>query len=57
MELKSWGVKVSVVEPTWFSTDLAVGDQLAAKFKEAWERCPETVKTEYGRYYYEEGRL
>ena len=55
LELESWGVGVSVVEPSGFKTSLYQNSSLPSTFRTAWDRSPPSVKEDYGQNYYEEG--
>ena len=44
-----WGVKVSILEPGSFRTN--IHSNLAKNFKDRWEALDDNVKEEYGEEY------
>lgn len=56
-EMYSWGVKVSIVEPGAFKTNINVSSKFKRDFKEHWENLNEQKKEEYGEDFLEAGTL
>ena len=52
-EMYPWGVKVSILEPGAFHTNLH--SNLAKNFKDRWEALDDHVKEEYGEEYLKGG--
>ncbi|XP_071497057.1 retinol dehydrogenase 7-like [Diadema antillarum] len=49
-----YGIKVSILEPGFFRTNLTDGDRYKAEMKATWERLPAEKKAEYDSNLYEE---
>ncbi|XP_048348177.1 17-beta-hydroxysteroid dehydrogenase type 6-like [Sphaerodactylus townsendi] len=50
-DMRSFGVRVSIVEPGAFET--AILRTVEDGFKEAWNRAPSNIKEQYGQQYFE----
>lgn len=55
-EMKSWGVKVSVVEPGNFivATGILTRDTVASTANKLWNEAPSHVKEDYGKAHFEQ---
>lgn len=53
-EMLSWGVKVITIEPELYRTFMTLPDAITQTVKEAWEKAPEQIKSDYGEKYLEE---
>ncbi|XP_034562287.1 D-beta-hydroxybutyrate dehydrogenase, mitochondrial [Notolabrus celidotus] len=55
-EMKSWGVKVSIVEPGNFSaaTSILTRDNVASMANKLWNEAPPLVKEDYGKARFEQ---
>lgn len=53
-EMKKWNVKVSMIEPTGYSTNNAQGHVLRLKREEIWDSLDEGTRKTYGREYLDE---
>ncbi|XP_005397389.1 PREDICTED: 17-beta-hydroxysteroid dehydrogenase type 6-like [Chinchilla lanigera] len=51
-ELKSFGVKVSMVEPGAFKTGLTDLQSISDRMKQAWDEAPSHIKESYGQHYF-----
>ncbi|NWW76165.1 RDH16 dehydrogenase, partial [Climacteris rufus] len=51
LEMRSFGVKVCVVEPGYFKTMITSTEFLQKNFRSAWERVPQEIKSTYGENY------
>ncbi|XP_027764628.1 retinol dehydrogenase 16 [Empidonax traillii] len=51
LEMRSFGVKVSVIEPGYFKTMITNVENLERNFLSTWEKLPEEIKTSYGESY------
>ncbi|XP_063808551.1 retinol dehydrogenase 7-like [Pseudophryne corroboree] len=54
-EMRPFNVKVCILEPGYFSTQIATGELLQGDMKRNWERLTEEVKQIYGEEYYKKG--
>ena len=54
-EMYPWGVKVSILEPSAFQTNINQPSIIEKDLKEAWENLDDQVKEEYGDEYLKEG--
>ena len=52
-ELKSRGVKVSVIEPGFFKTNITNKENLQGMWKELWAKLDPNLKEEYGYGFYQ----
>lgn len=50
-ELLDFGVKVSIIEPGCFGTDILASAEAKQSIEWAWDRAPSEVKQEYGQQY------
>ncbi|XP_028290927.1 D-beta-hydroxybutyrate dehydrogenase, mitochondrial isoform X1 [Gouania willdenowi] len=55
-EMKSWGVKVSVIEPANFivATGILTRDIVAATAEKLWSEAPAGVKEDYGKIHFDQ---
>lgn len=51
-EMKPFGVKVCIIEPGFFNTQITNTQALKADLKRAWEKTTEEVRQSYGEEYY-----
>lgn len=49
--MRSFGVKVSVIEPGYFKTMITNTELLENNFVSIWEKLPEEIKASYGENY------
>lgn len=49
--MRSFGVKVSVIEPGYFRTMITNVDNLEKNFRSSWEKLPQEIKESYGEGY------
>ncbi|NXI93213.1 H17B6 dehydrogenase, partial [Psophia crepitans] len=54
LEMRSFGVKVSVIEPGFFKTMITSTESLEKNFLSIWEKLPEETKASYGENYVKE---
>ena len=54
-EMYPWGVKVSILEPGAFQTNINQPSIIEKDLKEAWENLDDQLKEEYGEEYLKEG--
>ncbi|XP_074615141.1 retinol dehydrogenase 7-like isoform X2 [Acropora palmata] len=52
-EMHPWGVKVSMLEPGFFATNIAAPDFLESELRRGWNRLSEDLKDDYGEEYLE----
>lgn len=52
--MRDFGVKVSVIEPGFFRTQIVSANTLENSLISAWERLPEEIKAAYGEKYMKE---
>ncbi|NXG13977.1 RDH2 dehydrogenase, partial [Grallaria varia] len=51
LEMRNFGVKVSVIEPGYFKTMITNVQDLERNFFSVWEKLPEETRTSYGEDY------
>ncbi|KFO10469.1 Retinol dehydrogenase 16, partial [Balearica regulorum gibbericeps] len=51
LEMSSFGVKVSMIEPGYFKTMITSFENLEKNFLSLWEKVPEETKASYGENY------
>ncbi|NXI75086.1 H17B6 dehydrogenase, partial [Anseranas semipalmata] len=51
-ELGDFGVKVSIIEPGCFQTNILDSAEARQSIVRAWERAPDEIKREYGQQYF-----
>ena len=56
-EMYPWGIKVSIVEPGAFQTNINVSSKFERDFKEHWENLTDQKKEEYGEEFLEASML
>ena len=54
-EMHPWGVKVSMLEPGFFATNIAAPDFLESELRRGWNRLSEDLKNDYGEEFLEKG--
>ena len=54
-EMHPWGVKVSMLEPGFFATNIAAPDFLESELRRGWNRLSEDLKNDYGEDFLEKG--
>ncbi|KAM6294394.1 retinol dehydrogenase 16-like [Aegotheles albertisi] len=54
LEMRSFGVKVSMIEPGYFKTAITAAENLEKNFLSIWEKVPEETKASYGENYLKE---
>ncbi|NWW87518.1 RDH16 dehydrogenase, partial [Rhynochetos jubatus] len=54
IEMHSFGVKVSVIEPGYFKTMISSNEKLEKNFLSLWEKLPGETKASYGENYVKE---
>ncbi|XP_010151851.1 PREDICTED: retinol dehydrogenase 16-like, partial [Eurypyga helias] len=54
VEMHSFGVKVSMIEPGYFKTVITNAENLEKNFLSLWEKLPEEMKASYGENYVKE---
>ena len=55
-EMYPWGVRVSILEPGEFQTDMHQPFKLGKCFKDGWENLVDQLKEEYGEEYLNGGK-
>ncbi|NXE99257.1 RDH16 dehydrogenase, partial [Menura novaehollandiae] len=51
LEMRSFGVKVCVIEPGYFKTMITNVENLEKNFLSVWEKLPDEIKSSYGESY------
>ncbi|XP_062488642.1 retinol dehydrogenase 16-like [Pezoporus occidentalis] len=51
LDMRNFGVKVSIIEPGYFQTNITNGENVQKHFMAAWEKLPEETKADYGEIY------
>ncbi|XP_061224728.1 retinol dehydrogenase 16-like [Neopsephotus bourkii] len=51
LEMRNFGVKVSIIEPGYFQTNITNGENIQKHFLAVWEKLPEEIKADYGEGY------
>ncbi|NWX25035.1 RDH16 dehydrogenase, partial [Aegotheles bennettii] len=54
LEMRRFGVKVSMIEPGYFKTAITATENLEKNFLSIWEKVPEETKASYGENYLKE---
>ncbi|XP_029314039.1 D-beta-hydroxybutyrate dehydrogenase, mitochondrial [Cottoperca gobio] len=52
-EMKTWGVKVSIIEPGLVATGFMTRDTMASTANNLWSEAPSHVKEDYGKAHFE----
>ncbi|KAM3935244.1 retinol dehydrogenase 7-like [Leptodactylus fuscus] len=52
-ELKQFGVKVSIIAPDFFKTEILNATRLRENVTNCWKKVPPNIKNDYGEEYYE----
>nr|XP_033794932.1 retinol dehydrogenase 7-like [Geotrypetes seraphini] len=52
-ELHTFGVKVSIINPDFFKTEILNTKSLQENFQQAWSQVPKEIKDSYGEKYFE----
>ncbi|XP_037542081.1 retinol dehydrogenase 1 [Nematolebias whitei] len=53
-DMHHFGIKVSIIEPGFFKTNITSPDLISADLKRLWARLPRDIKTSYGAAYLED---
>ncbi|NXP50829.1 H17B6 dehydrogenase, partial [Heliornis fulica] len=51
LEMRSFGVRVSIIEPGYFKTTITSIEGLERNFRSIWEKVPEETRASYGESY------
>ncbi|KAM4044636.1 retinol dehydrogenase 7-like isoform 1-T3 [Anomaloglossus baeobatrachus] len=51
-ELKQFGVKVSVIAPDFFKTNILIANQIKENVTNTWKKLPMSLRNDYGEDYY-----
>ncbi|NXN83755.1 RDH16 dehydrogenase, partial [Bombycilla garrulus] len=51
LEMRNFGVKVSVIEPGYFKTMISNTENLEKNFHSSWKKLPEEIRASYGEGY------
>ncbi|NWR95304.1 RDH16 dehydrogenase, partial [Furnarius figulus] len=51
LEMRNFGVKVSVIEPGYFKTMITNVENLQGNFLSTWKKLPEEIRASYGESY------
>ena len=54
-EMYPWGVKVSILEPGAFQTNMSQPSRVEKSYKASWEILDDQLKEEYGEKFLNEG--
>lgn len=54
-EMHPWGIKVSMLEPGSFSTNICAPAVFERQLREGWNKLSEELKDEYGEEYLNRG--
>ncbi|NWQ83390.1 H17B6 dehydrogenase, partial [Columbina picui] len=54
LEMRDFGVKVSVIEPGFFRTQIINMENMENSLISSWQRLPEEIKASYGEKYLKE---
>lgn len=54
LNMKPFGVSVSIIEPGFFRTNITRLDLIEADLRRLWDRLPQEVKDSYGSAYFDE---
>ena len=55
-EMHPWGIKVSIMEPGGFQTEMAEACARERQIRKGWDDLSDELKKEYGKEYLEEGK-
>ena len=55
-EMYPWGIKVSIMEPGAFQTEMNDPDARERELRQSWNSLSEELKQDYGQEYLEKGR-
>lgn len=50
-DMQHFGIKVSIIEPGFFMTNMTRLDLIEADLKRVWTRLPQETKSSYGETY------
>lgn len=53
-DMQHFGIKVSIIEPGFFKTNVTRTDLIDADLRRRWARLPQDVKDSYGAAYFDE---
>ncbi|NWH68965.1 H17B6 dehydrogenase, partial [Geococcyx californianus] len=51
LEMRNFGVRVSIIEPGYFKTRITNVENLGENFKSVWAKLPEEIRASYGEDY------
>ncbi|XP_069735767.1 retinol dehydrogenase 16-like [Phaenicophaeus curvirostris] len=51
LEMRNFGVKVSIIEPGYFKTQITNVENLEDNFRSMWKKLPEEIRASYGEEY------
>ena len=54
-EMYPWGIKVSIIEPGGFKTQITDSNVVEKQIRQGWDDLSESVKKDYGKEYLERG--
>lgn len=54
LNMKPFGISVSIIEPGFFKTNVTRLDLIEADLRRLWSRLPQSVKDSYGPTYFDE---
>ena len=54
-EMQPWGIKVTMLEPGLFATNLSAPEALERGLRKRWNQLSEELKNDYGEEYLETG--
>lgn len=54
LNMKPFGISVSIIEPGFFKTNITRLDLIEADLRRLWDRLPQEVKDSYGPTYFDE---
>ena len=54
-EMNPWGIKVSMLEPGSFSTNICAPDMFEKQLREGWDRLSDKLRAEYGEEHLNKG--
>ena len=54
-EMHPWGIKVSIMEPSYFKTGMTEPGARERQMRKGWDDLSEELKKEYGKEFWEKG--
>lgn len=55
-EMDPWGIKVSMLEPGSFTTNICAPEMFERQLQESWDRLSHELKNDYGEEYLKRGK-